>query len=176
MPFPPGCQPSNLLTFVTLLVQYGPTIHHLNSALSKVVDLYKSSLALEFLGTDSPYLFAQSTTHSRGVSSQQWTDQHKKAFHKFTGLSPCPKTMRQSFICHLRSDKDVDQELKDSAAKAMSELSHATFYYSVLTCCLLLLHRAPCFYTRKRQVRRHVSISGPLGGCLVAPALFSSCC
>ena len=100
---------------------YGPTIHHLNAALSKVVDLYKSALELEFLGTDFPYLFAQGS-YSRGVSSQQWTDQHKKAFHKFTGLSPCPKTMRQSFICHLRSDKDVDAELMESAAKAMSEL------------------------------------------------------
>ena len=110
--------------FLTLFVQYGPTIHHLNAALSKVVDLYKSSLELEFLGTDCPYLFAQGS-YSRGVSSQQWTDQHKKAFHRITGLSPCPKTMRQSFICHLRSDTDVDKELMESAAKAMSKLSHA---------------------------------------------------
>lgn len=88
-----------------------------------MVDLYKKALQMEFLGTDRPYLFAHAANYSRGVSSQQWTKQVKQAFYKFTGLSPCPKTMRQSFICYLRSDSNVDKELMESAAKAMSKSS-----------------------------------------------------
>ena len=95
---------------------YGPTIHHLNAPLSKVVDSYKATIELEFIGTDTPYLFAQSSSYSKGVSSSQWTAQvvsllvvplydfaltyssmqsQKAAFFKFSGVSPCPKTLRR---------------------------------------------------------------------------------
>ena len=79
---------------------------------------YYNALTFESV-TESPYLFPVGTDYERSVSSSQWTQMVKSAFLKFAGVACPPKLMRQSFITYMRSDPTTDQELLDSAAKAM---------------------------------------------------------
>ena len=100
---------------------YGPSRTTISKLVQPWIEKYLSTLQLEL--TETPYLFFSNGDADRVQTSSQWTQTVKSAFARWSPqkIGVPPKTLRASFVTHLRSS-DAAPEVLKSAAVTMRHL------------------------------------------------------
>ena len=63
-------------------------------------------------------MFPVGNDFTRPVSSSQWTSLVKAIFKRHAGTATCPKTLRASYVCWLKSKTDCPDILKAAASES----------------------------------------------------------